>query len=248
AEPVDPSPAELASNRPAPVQAAPAMAADETPPPWIEPVSKPQPQPPVTMAPRNHEPLSASPEPTDLEPTGLEATDLEAAAAEAPAPLPLEPTPAEALSEPPAAPTETAQAAPRERAFRHADWLAGFEALGLGGLTRNLAANCVVDDDDGARLLLRLDPSLAAMHADIHIERIQQALAESGVVRRLVVEEGPLPESLETPRQQAERLAAQRHAEAVAALQRDPHVQRLQQAFGARLIETTVKPADAVRH
>ena len=106
----------------------------------------------------------------------------------------------------------------------HADWLAGFEALGLGGLTRNLAAGCVVEEDDGERLRLRLDPTLSAMRAEIHIERMQQALAAHGVPRRLVVEEGEIPSSLETPRQQAERLAAQRHAAAVEALGSDPHV------------------------
>ncbi len=103
----------------------------------------------------------------------------------------------------------------------------------------------MVEHDDGQVLRLRLDPALSAMRADIHIERTQQALAEHGVVRRLVVEEGVLPEQIETPRLQAERLAAERHAEAVAALRRDPNVQKLEQAFGARLIESTVKPAEA---
>ena len=127
--------------------------------------------------------------------------------------------------------------------FSHSDWLACFETLGLGGLTRNLAAGCVVEEDDGERLRLRLDPTLSAMRAEIHIERMQQALAEHGITRRLEVEEGEIPASVETPRQQAERLAAQRHARAVEALGSDPHVQQLQRAFGARLIESTVKPA-----
>ncbi|PMR67678.1 DNA polymerase III subunit gamma/tau, partial [Halomonas heilongjiangensis] len=127
----------------------------------------------------------------------------------------------------------------------HAGWLARFESLGLGGLTRNLAANCVVEADDGERLSLRLDPALSAMNAEVHVERITRALAGAGIERRLSVEEGPLPEGIETPRLQAERLAAERHAEAVEALSNDPHVQQLQQAFGARLIESTVKPADA---
>lgn len=133
----------------------------------------------------------------------------------------------------------------REGFFGHAEWLACFESLGLGGLTRNLAANCVVEQDDGEVLRMRLDPSLSAMRADIHLERMRNALTEHGVTRRLVVEEGTLPEEVETPRQQAERLAAERHAQAVAALQRDPNIQKLQQAFGARLVESTVKPADA---
>ncbi len=130
-------------------------------------------------------------------------------------------------------------------AFDHVRWLACFERLGLGGLTRNLAAHCVVEQDDGQRLLLRLAPSQEAMVAEIHVRRVQEALAGFGVARKVVIEVGTLPVDVETPRQQAERLAAEQHARAVEALQRDPHVRKLQDAFGARLIESTVKPVSA---
>ncbi|MEQ6916575.1 DNA polymerase III subunit gamma/tau [Halomonas aquatica] len=142
---------------------------------------------------------------------------------------------------------ESADAAPvtQEGRFGHADWLARFDGLGLGGLTRNLAAHCVVEDDDGVRLQMRLDPSQEAMSAEVHVTRIREALSAIGIDRRLVLEPGELPREVETPKQQADRLAAQRHAEAIEALSRDPHVQKLQQAFGARLIESTVKPVDA---
>ncbi|QOR38354.1 DNA polymerase III subunit gamma/tau [Billgrantia diversa] len=126
----------------------------------------------------------------------------------------------------------------------HDHWLARFDSLGLGGLTRNLAAHCVVEADDGNRLTLRLDPSQEAMNAEIHVRRVQEALATIGVSRQLAIVPGPLPAEVETPRQRAERIAAERHAEAVAALQRDPHVRQLQDAFGARLIESSVKPAE----
>ena len=160
-------------------------------------------------------------------------------AASAPAPVVEASAPAEATPEP------TVATATVDGCLDHAGWLARFESLGLGGLTRNLAANCVVENDDGERLRLRLDPALSAMNAEVHVERIGQALAAIGVARRLTIEEGPLPEGIETPRLQAERLAAERHAEAVEALNNDPHVRQLQQVFGARLIESTVKPADA---
>ncbi|MGR4068901.1 DNA polymerase III subunit gamma/tau [Billgrantia sp. C5P2] len=126
----------------------------------------------------------------------------------------------------------------------HARWLDRFDSLGLGGLTRNLAAHCVVEADDGNRLTLRLDPSQEAMNAEIHVRRVQDALATIGVPRQLAIEPGPLPTEVETPRQRADRIAAERHAEAVAALQRDPHVRQLQDTFGARLIESSVKPAE----
>ncbi|MFP4138404.1 MAG: DNA polymerase III subunit gamma/tau [Halomonas sp.] len=210
------------------------------PPPWDEAVPSPAPEAanagparpsdvPVPPAAPAELPTDSAAEPTTVQP-GEPGAGM---------PGPERPQPEPASAEPAPAPVSN----PREGRLTHADWLADFESLGLGGLTRNLAAGCVVEEDDGAVLRLRLDPTLAAMHAEVHIERMQEALARHGLARRLVVEAGELPQGAETPRQQAERLAAERHAAAVEALGRDPHVQQLKQAFGARLIEATVKPA-----
>ncbi|MGM0912864.1 MAG: DNA polymerase III subunit gamma/tau [Pseudomonadota bacterium] len=226
---------EARSREPSPPSEPPAEPV--APPSWVEaePAAESDPMPaPATSSPPEPEP---EPEPSASQPPTPPVE-----------PVPLEPSAPVEDDPPPAAPdaaepVPTAVSNAADGRFSHADWLAGFEALGLGGLTRNLAAGCVVEEDDGERLKLRLDPTLSAMRAEIHIERMQQALAEHGVPRRLVVEEGEIPSGLETPRQQAERLAAQRHAAAVEALGSDPHVQQLQQAFGARLIESTVKPA-----
>ncbi|MBS9403913.1 DNA polymerase III subunit gamma/tau [Halomonas sp. TRM85114] len=198
--------------------------------------STPIESPPVeALAPDEAPPLVEEPLPwLDSEPVEPDKTAEPSMAPEPP------PTP-----QPETIPPTVAPVAGAKGRVEHADWLARFDSLGLGGLTRNLAANCVVEEDDGERLYLRLDPSLAAMQADVHLQRMQQALVSLGFERRLVVEVGPLPESIETPKQQADRLAAQRLAEAVEALTRDPHIQELQKTFGARLIQSTVKPADA---
>ncbi|NWO54779.1 DNA polymerase III subunit gamma/tau [Chromohalobacter israelensis] len=137
-----------------------------------------------------------------------------------------------------------AAATPDTGAFDHARWLASFASLGLGGLTRNLAAHCIVEEDDGDSLTLRLDPSQSAMLADVHVERMAKALAEQGVARRLNVTVAAIPEGWETPRAQGERLAKARHAQAVEALRRDPHIQMLEQDFGAQLLERSVTPSD----
>ncbi|MCK2183590.1 DNA polymerase III subunit gamma/tau [Halomonas getboli] len=232
--PADPQPAPEAAPEPAPS----AVAAAE-PPPWIldeSAASAPvEPEPaPVAEAPAPRPEPQPEPRP--------EPAPEPASVAAAPEP---EPEPQSAPVEVPAE-AHAADAAPGE--LSHAEWLTRFDALGLSGLTRNLAAHCVVEADDGNALTLRLDPSQAAMQADVHVERIREALAGAGFARRLTIADGPLPEGVETPRQRADRLAAERHAEAVAALQADPQVQKIQQAFGARLIETTVKPAEAARH
>ncbi|GEN28801.1 DNA polymerase III subunit gamma/tau [Halovibrio variabilis] len=132
-------------------------------------------------------------------------------------------------------------------ALDNAQWLQCFDSLGLGGLTRNLAGNCLVESDDGTLLTLRLDPSQAAMQAEVHQTRIERALKEQGMPRRVAFYVAELPNRQETPRQREERLGQERHAQAVDLLNHDPNVQKLQQAFGATLIESSVKPANELR-
>ena len=129
----------------------------------------------------------------------------------------------------------------------HAKWLLCFDSLGLGGLTRNLAANCLLESDDGKTLTLRLDPSQEAMQAEVHQTRIERALGEQGMPRRIVFVVAELSTQSETPRQREGRLNQERHVQAVDLLNHDPNIQKLQQAFGATLIESTVKPATAKR-
>ncbi|MBP5981976.1 MAG: DNA polymerase III subunit gamma/tau [Halomonas sp.] len=129
----------------------------------------------------------------------------------------------------------------------HAKWLLCFDSLGLGGLTRNLAANCLLENDDGKTLTLRLDPSQEAMQAEVHQTRIERALSEQGMPRRIVFVVAELSTQSETPRQREGRLNQERHVQAVDLLNHDPNIQKLQQAFGATLIESTVKPATAKR-
>mgnify|MGYP003663595052 CR=1 FL=1 len=129
----------------------------------------------------------------------------------------------------------------------NARWLHCFDSLGLGGLTRSLAGNCLVESDDGELLTLRLDPSQEAMQAEVHQTRIERALKEQGLPRRIAFYVAELSTELETPRQQEERLNKERHASAVDLLYHDPHVEKLRQAFGATLIESSVKPAGEMR-
>ncbi|RAR64710.1 DNA polymerase III gamma subunit /DNA polymerase III tau subunit [Onishia taeanensis] len=145
-------------------------------------------------------------------------------------------------AETPPAPANAQAAADTDAILDQAAWLGLFEQLGLGGLTRNLAAHCVVERDDGRALVLRLAPSQAAMNAEVHVTRIQKALAGVGVKRAVSIEVGEIPEAVETPRGQSERINAERHAVAVEALRADPHIQKLQSAFGARLVEDSVEP------
>ncbi|GAB2716665.1 DNA polymerase III subunit gamma/tau [Halomonas garicola] len=216
------------------------------------------PRPPATPLPlqpeRPAEPPPASPIPKSepaLEPARDAAPEpdstLEAAPepASQPAPEPVIETAVETAPVPPE--PDPAAPEPREPAasdrLDHAGWLDGFAALGLGGLTRSLAANCQLKHDDGATLELRLDPEQAAMQAEIHETRIARALAAQGLKRRVAFTPEPLDPTLETPRQRESRLAQARHARALDTLNRDPHVQQLKETFGATFIDNGVTPA-----
>ncbi|WP_087718099.1 DNA polymerase III subunit gamma/tau [Salinicola salarius] len=122
----------------------------------------------------------------------------------------------------------------------HGLWLDRFDQLDIGGLTRNLAAHCVIESDDGSALKVTLDPGQSAMLSDLHIERITKALAGLGYTRRLEISVAELDGARETAKAKRDREARERHARAVEALRVDPHIQELEARFGARLMEGSV--------
>ncbi|MFC0269685.1 DNA polymerase III subunit gamma/tau [Kushneria aurantia] len=153
---------------------------------------------------------------------------------------PAGPPPLGSESPPEVAPAD-AEAEPDDRGpLDNTRWLRLFPRLALSGMTANLVANCVVDSDDGRALTLRLDPSQSAMNADVHRERLAAALEGAGESRRVMIEVNEIDPQLETPARHRERLEQQRRQRAVEALEHDPHIQSLQQTFGARLLERTV--------
>ncbi|WP_447555895.1 DNA polymerase III subunit gamma/tau [Vreelandella sp. EE22] len=264
-EPKKPKPAPAPPEAPAPVQATSPGLADSEPPPWAmdEPLSddaaplgpdssdaddfagqsvlEAPPNEPAFREPAldGDAPLErqteqdAVPEKSEgvLEPETPESEVLE--------PEVPEPTPAAGGASTPV--TDQASVGPDTR-LDHARWLSLFNALGLGGLTRNLAAHCQLASDDGHTIVLMLDPSQSAMQADVHQTRIEKALDGQGLTRRITFEVAELDTGVETPREQDLRFQRERHAKAVDLLHRDPNIQKLQQAFGATLNESSVKP------
>ncbi|ARS51589.1 DNA polymerase III subunit gamma/tau [Kushneria konosiri] len=122
----------------------------------------------------------------------------------------------------------------------NAGWLELFSRLGLSGMTANLVANCVVHHDDGQHLAMWLHHSQSAMNAEVHRERLQKALAARGLSRRVSIEVGEIDERIETPARRRARLEQARLQRAIEALRDDPHIQSLQEVFGARLLERSV--------
>lgn len=223
-------PAHAPSSEPAPPEAHVSPVAPEPPkassPPG-EPALPAEPPPWATDAPAPSVAMSEpEPEP-EPEPESVPPPAVDALTHSAPAPAP--------------APAPQAAATPPGR-FDHAGWLEGFDALGLGGLTRNLAAHCQLKSDDGQTLVLCLDPGQAAMKAEVHETRIARALEANGVERRVTMSAEALDPALETPQARDARIGQERQEKALDTLNRDPHIQELKQAFGATFMDNGVMP------
>ncbi|MBN8441369.1 MAG: DNA polymerase III subunit gamma/tau [Thauera sp.] len=124
-----------------------------------------------------------------------------------------------------------------------ADWRGVIRALGLGGLVRELAQHCEWIGHADGQLRLRLSTAhrhLLDMNRSAP-ERVQDELgAALGRPLKISIEVGDI--AGETPAQRDEAERRVRHADAVAALERDPFVRELIERFDATLVETSVKP------
>ncbi|MDR0635237.1 MAG: DNA polymerase III subunit gamma/tau [Azoarcus sp.] len=180
----------------------------------------------------------------------------EALPPEATAQVPDMPAGRERAEDPVPGAEQTAPAAPRTAAARRepsgdeaavaaalarADWREVVRALGLSGMTRELAQHCewigCVDGDLHLRLsethrhLFELDASVPTRIGD----ELSRAL---GRPMKLRLEVGAI--AGQTPAQRDELDRRERHAQAVAALESDPFVLELIERFDASLNEDTV--------
>ncbi|MGJ8525575.1 DNA_pol3_delta2 [Halomonadaceae bacterium LMG 33818] len=130
---------------------------------------------------------------------------------------------------------------PEGTVIDHAVWLTLYPHIHLGGITGNLIANCIVMSDQNNHLALRLDPTQAAMNADIHTRRLENELKRLGAPRSVSITPGDIDPAIETPHIRAQRFQRERRQRAVEALQGDPHIQVLMEQFGARLLEESVE-------
>ncbi|HEX6928075.1 MAG TPA: DNA polymerase III subunit gamma/tau [Gammaproteobacteria bacterium] len=137
------------------------------------------------------------------------------------------------------APAVSAAPAP----WRDPDWHGLVEALGLKGVTQQLALNCAYQRREGDALHVTLAPQHAQMLSEKLVERIETALA--GFYReklKLKIHVGEL--AAETPAQREARRQSARHQAAADSIARDPNVKAMQEMFGASLDPESVQPLD----
>ncbi len=124
------------------------------------------------------------------------------------------------------------------------DWRALVETMQLKGVLRELAMNCAIRQQDDARWRLVLDPGnqqLLSKERQGRLEQRLQKCLQRSVRLEIEVQGG----SDNTPAQQQRREAASRQAEAVTAIEADPHVKAIQKVFDATLHTESIRPLDS---
>lgn len=123
------------------------------------------------------------------------------------------------------------------------DWHLIFTRLDLGGITRQLAAHCVLLHQDNKTFRLALDPVNAPLLTREREASLQDALSAT-LGRPIKLEVEVKEVEGESPAAREARLAAEKQAEAEVAIQSDPNVQSILDAFDGQVKTNTVQPTD----
>ncbi len=125
--------------------------------------------------------------------------------------------------------------------WREPDWLQLVDELPVQGAAKQLAANCAYLSRDGDTIKLVLE----ATHEHLLMDKMQKRLGDAlsahfGERLRLRVELGK--PAAETPAQVLVRKADEKQASARDAIEKDPNVSALMEAFDAEIQPESVKP------
>ena len=148
---------------------------------------------------------------------------------------PVAPAPSVAAVEAaPAAPPPAMEKQPMA-ALNNDNWPALIEAMALQGLTRELARHCILKDCNGNQVSLSLQPGQRHLLSPVQQEQLQEALRRRfGEELRLFFEEEE-GNAAETPAQKQARAIREEKQAAIDAIEQDPKVKMLQEAFGATI-------------
>jgi DNA polymerase-3 subunit gamma/tau len=141
--------------------------------------------------------------------------------------------------------TEPARAASRQSGATpavSADWRVIVNALGLGGLVKQLAINCTVKQREGNKIVLQIETGHANLINPKAKQRLQQALGEYFNIEAQLEIEVVNAISSESPAQTVQRETEQRQQQAVRSINEDSFAQSLKEKFNAEIIPGSVKP------
>jgi DNA polymerase-3 subunit gamma/tau len=121
------------------------------------------------------------------------------------------------------------------------DWSEMIKVMKLGGITRELANNCVLDSIDDKQCLLLLNSSHKQLLSPRTEERLLKALQSyRGKPIKLSVKVATAEN--ETPAMQINQELQNRHQAAEQSIENDENIQALKDQLGARVVPGSIKP------
>ncbi|MCJ7555465.1 MAG: DNA polymerase III subunit gamma/tau [Gammaproteobacteria bacterium] len=123
------------------------------------------------------------------------------------------------------------------------DWASLIKAMRLKGVSRQVAVNCQMLGREGNVISLQLDPASKALITDTLKSNLQNSMTEyfkTDMSLRIVLAEP----AVDTPAKQVARQEQERLQRARESLEQDPNILALKSAFGAEILEDTIRPLD----
>jgi len=138
-----------------------------------------------------------------------------------------------------------APAAPAAAKAGAEDWSAMVAQMNLQGITRQLAAHCVLLGRQGNKVRLSLDPEGAHFRTSMMEDKLRQALSTYyGEPVALEFIEASNGEALNTPARQSRAAAEDRLQNARASIENDPNIRAMKDIFGATVTPESIRPTD----
>ncbi|MCP5352470.1 MAG: DNA polymerase III subunit gamma/tau [Chromatiales bacterium] len=161
----------------------------------------------------------------------------------APAAAPVAPTAAPAAKPQPTR-QESVAPTPSVAASGNEDWAGWIAAMGLSGLSRQLAEHCVLRGVEGDQVMLGLTPAGEALRTPGNEKRMVEALCSHlGRKVRVTIElVADTAVGTATPAAQAAQARVDRQKAAEQAIADDPNVRAMQERLGAQLIPNSIQP------
>ena len=127
--------------------------------------------------------------------------------------------------------------------LREEQWISLFYGLNLKGITRSIAANCLMTAVDGKNIELTLDESQKAVFNESQQEKIAAALAEYFATDiNLRIELGELDSEAETPAAYRSRKQLERQKRAEETFRNDENVKTLVERFEGSILSDSIEP------
>ncbi len=156
--------------------------------------------------------------------------------------------PKQAVKEPaPPLPQESSAAAPAKAKSQGSsvgtqDWRQIMEGLAVSGMVKQLAANCLLLEQDGNTIRLGLGAGHKQLLSPKAEKRLQQALGEYFDANIRLEIETYTDNNFETPAQVEAREKDERQLQAEKSIEEDGFVQAMKETFNAEVIPGSVRP------